>query len=97
MTDLRKLSDAGTLVDVSDLAALVRPLVWEERRNHYWSAKGTGYQVAHNGDGTWRVRLRGKVIFKRLPLFSKAKADAEAHHVAQVLSMLNLPAKDDTP
>lgn len=70
----------------------VKPLVWDERRNGYWQAKGAAYQIASNGDGTWRVRLDGKVIYRRRPDMEAAKAAAQSDHKTRVLAFLEFGA-----
>jgi hypothetical protein len=101
MTNLRdKISDAIPPFyddrlspdDIADaiLAALpdmIAPLVWEEDgRHNYLQCKGARYQVAWNGDGTWRVRLDSHVIFRSRPSLIEAKDAANAHHRAAIMA-----------
>lgn len=74
---------------IAALPGMVPPLPMPERRNGYWGGK-FGYQVAHNGDGMYRVRLNGKVLCRNIKGFDRAEAWANAHHVAQIMQALGI-------
>ena len=74
----------------------VKPLEWEERRNGYWQAKGTGYQIAHNAHNeteVYRVRLGDRVIRSRIKGFESAKRWTFEHHSTRIIAALE-PAPD---
>tara|TARA_R110000744_G_scaffold343531_1_gene448738 strand:- start:196 stop:513 length:318 start_codon:yes stop_codon:yes gene_type:complete len=71
---------------IAALPDMIEPLVWEERRDDYWNAKGTTYQVAYNGGGKWRVRLGGRVIYRSRPSRCDAKAAANTHHRNSIMA-----------
>lgn len=55
------------------------PIVWIERRNMTWDAKGLDYKIISNRDGTWRVRRNGKIIFARQKSFEAAEDRTNEH------------------
>ena len=65
---------------IAALPDMIAPLVWVEKRNDYWHAKGTNYQVAPNGGGKWRVRLGNRIIFKSRLSRCDAQATANTHY-----------------
>ena len=73
--------------DTTRIEALVKPLVWLRNGNHY--ANGHGFVIRKIGKRyTMTSRNAHPQLFDDL---EHAKTAAEAHHVAHVLSMLNLP------
>jgi hypothetical protein len=69
------------------LPDMIAPLVWDEDgRHNYLQCKGARYQVAWNGDGTWRVRLDSHVIFRSRPSLPEAQSAANIHHRASIMA-----------
>lgn len=73
----------------------VKPLVFVENRNDYWSA-GYGYQVAYTHKDLWRVRLHGKVVCKEVKGRARAIAWANNHHQRGILSAIQPEAPNDS-
>jgi hypothetical protein len=77
---------------MTDLAKLVKPLEFEERRNNMWGAQ-FGYEIGWNGEGEWyRVRLDGRNICKKIGGFYRAVEWANNHYTARVLAPIDTDA-----
>jgi hypothetical protein len=75
-----------------DLAKLVKPLVFDERRNNMWAAQ-FGYEIGWNGEGEWyRVKLDGRNICKKISGFYRAVEWASNHNTARILAAINTDA-----
>jgi hypothetical protein len=80
------------MTDTFNPARIVRPLVFEGRRNNMWAAQ-FGYEIGWNGEGDWfRVKLNGRNICKKIGGFSRAVEWATDHNTARILAMLDLEA-----